>query len=125
MIRNWKETPGKLALFLGMFASVVIAIWIHSAFFSGSDERLELIFVASAVMATTYAHFLNYRREMLRSLREESLALVIIVAGFGAGIWISFAYFDGGSFLSSLPIIIGLFVAWGVVYLNHKWFRKA
>ena len=30
MIRNWKETPGKLALFLGMFASVAIAIWIHS-----------------------------------------------------------------------------------------------
>ena len=125
MIPNWRETPGKLALFLGMFASVAIAMWIHSAFFSGSDDRLELIFVTSAAMATTFAHFLIYRREMLRSLREELLALVIIVAGFGAGIWISFAHFDGGSFPSSLPIIIGLFVAWGVVYLNHKWFRKA
>ena len=125
MIRNWKETPGKLALFLGMFASVAIAMWIHSAFISGSDDRLELIFVTSAVMATTYAHILIYRREMLRSLRDELLTLGIAAAGFGAGIWVSFAYFDGDSFLGDLPIVTGLFVAWGVDSIVRKRFREA
>ncbi|MCZ0940241.1 MAG: hypothetical protein OXJ55_16475 [Caldilineaceae bacterium] len=125
MIRNWKETPGKLALFLGMFASVAIAMWIHSAFFSRSDDRLELIFVASAVMATTYAHILIYRREMLRSLRDELLSWGIAAAGFGAGIWVSFAYLDGNSFLGDLPIVAGLFAAWGVDSMVRKRFREA
>ena len=125
MIRNWKETPGKLALFLGMFASVSIAIWIHSAFFSRSDGRLATIFVATAAMATTYAHILIYRREILRTLRDELLSWGIAAAGFGTGIWISFAYLDGNSFLGDLPIIAGLFVAWGVDSIVRKRFREA
>lgn len=125
MIRNWKKTPGKLALILGMFASVAIAIWIHSAFFPGSDGRLEPIFVMIAAMATTYAHILIYRREMFRGLREDLLALAILVAGFGAGIWVSFAYFDSDSFLSYLPIYAGLLVGVGPSIPIRKWFRKA
>lgn len=125
MIRNWKETPGKLALSLGMFASVAIAISIHSAFFSGYDDRLELIFVTSAVMVTTYAHILIYRREMLRSLRDELLSWGIAAAGFGAGIWVSFAYLDDDSFLGDLPIVAGLLVAWGVESIVRKRFREA
>ena len=98
MIRNWMEYPAKLALFLGMFGSISIAVLIHDAFIFRSDERLELIFVGIATMATIYAHFLIYRRDTLRSLRDELLSLGILAAGFGAGIWISFAYLDDDSF---------------------------
>ena len=125
MIRNWKETPGQLALILGMFASLAVATWVHHTFFSGSDGRLENIFVVIAIMATTYAHFLIYRREMLRSLREEVLSLGFTVAGWCAGIWISFAYFDSDSFLSYLPIYAGLLVGVGPSIPIRKWFRKA
>ena len=105
--RNWKQCPAKPALYLGMFGSVGIAMLIHDAFFSGSGDRLRLIFVVIAVMATTYAHNLIYRREMLRSLREELLSLAISAAGFGAGIWMSFAYLDADSTLSALPFLLG------------------
>ena len=125
MIRNFREYPAKLALFLGMFGSISIAVLIHDAFFFGSDERLDLIFVVIAVMATTYAHTLIYRRETLRSLRDELLSLGIGAAGLGAGIWISFAYLDDDSFYSGLPISVGLFVALGVETLIRKWYRKA
>ncbi|MCY3901439.1 MAG: hypothetical protein OXF86_22900 [Caldilineaceae bacterium] len=125
MIRDWKKPPDKLALSLGMVASLVIAQWIHHTFFSGSDERLETIFVIIAIMATTYAHFLIYRREMLRTLRDELLSWGIVAAGFGAGIWISFAYLDGNSFLGDLPIVAGLFVACGVDSIVRKRFREA
>jgi len=125
MIRNWKETPGKLTLFLGMFASVAIAMWIHYAFFSGSDDRLELTFVMIAAMATTFAHSLIYKRESFRSLRVELLSSEIVVAGLCAGIWGSFSYFDSDSFLSHLPIFTGLLVTMGPVVLIRKWFRKA
>ena len=123
--RNWKQCPAKPALYLGMFGSIGIAVLIHDAFFSGSGDRLRFIFVAIAVMATTYAHNLIYRREMLRSLLEELLSLGIAAAGFGAGIWMSFAYLDDGSRLSELPILIGPIVAWGVEGLIRKRFRKA
>ncbi len=123
--RNWKQCPAKSALFLGMFGSVCIAMLIHEAFFSGSGDRLRFIFVAIAVMATTYAHNLIYRREMLRSLREELLSLGIGAAGFGAGIWISFAYLDDDSFLSVFPMFVGLIVASVANALIRKRFRKA
>ena len=125
MIRNWKETPGKLALFLGMFAGIVIAQWIYHTFFPGSDDRLETIFIVTAAMATSYAHILIYRRVMLRSLRDELLSWGIAAAGFGAGIWVSFAYSDGNSFLGDLPIVAGLFVAWGVDSIVRKRFLLA
>ncbi|MDE0140108.1 MAG: hypothetical protein OXI80_07900 [Caldilineaceae bacterium] len=125
MIRNMKETPRKLALILGMFASTAVAIWIHAAFFSGSDRRLATIFVVTACMATSYVHILIFRQEMLRSLRDELLSWGIAAAGFGAGIWISFAYMDGNSFVGDLPIIAGLFVAWGVDSIVRKRFREA
>ena len=123
--RNWKQCPAKLALFLGIFGSVGIAMLIQEAFFSGSGDRLRFIFVAIAVMATTYAHNLIYRREMLRSLREELLSLGIGAAGFGAGIWISFAYLDDDSFLSGFPMFVGLIVASVADALIRKRFRKA
>ena len=123
--RNWKQCPAKPALYLGMFGSVGIAVLIHDAFFSGSGDRLRFIFVFIAVMATTCAHNLIYRREMLRSLREELLSLAIAAAGFGAGIWISFAYLDDDSFLTSFPMLVGLFVALGSDVLIRKRFRKA
>ena len=125
MIRNWKETPANLALFLGMFVSIAIANWIHDAFFSESDDRLGTIFVFIALMATAYAHFLIYRREALGSLHDELLGLGILAAGFGTGIWLSFAYLDGDSILSDIPIYAGPLVAWGVGFLIRKWFRKA
>ena len=123
--RNWKQYPAKLALFLGMFGSMSIAVLIHDAFFFGSDERLELIFVGIATMATIYAHFLIYRRDTLRSLRDELLSLGILAAGFGAGIWISFAYLDDDSFLSGFPMFVGLIVASVADALIRKRFRKA
>lgn len=125
MIRNWKESPGKLALFLGMVASLVIARWIYHTFFPGSDRRLAIVLMATVAMATAYAHILVYRRESLRSLRDELLSWGIAAAGLGAGIWISFAYMDGDSFLGDLPIIAGLFVAWGVDSIVRKRFREA
>lgn len=125
MIRNWKESPGKLALFLGIVASFVIAQWIHHTFFPRYDGRLETIFVFIAVMVATYVHFLIYRREKLRSLREELLSWGIVAAGFGAGMWISFAYLDGDSFLGDLPMYSGLLVALGADVLIRKWFRQA
>ena len=125
MTRNWKETPAKLALLVGTFVSVAIAIWIHDAFFFESDERLEFIFILIAVFGTSYAHTLIYRRATLRTLREELLSLGILVAGFGAGIWFSFAYWDGDSIMGDLTIGAGLFVAWGVDSLARKWLRKA
>lgn len=125
MIRNWKETPGKLALILGMSASVAIAIWLHDAFLAESDDRLKTIFIFIAALTTTYVHTLIYKRETLRSLRDELFSLGIVAAGFGAGIWISFAYLDGDSFLGSLPIIVGIFVAWGVDSLISKRSGKA
>ena len=123
--RNWKQCPAKPVLYLGMFGSVGIAMLIHDAFFSGSGDRLRFIFAAIAVMATTYAHNLIYRREMLRSLREELLSLGIGAAGFGAGIWISFAYLDDDSFLSVFPMFVGLIVASVANALIRKRFRKA
>ena len=125
MTRNWKETPGKRALVLGMFASIVIARWIHHTFFSGSDGRLEDTFIFIAIMANAYAYVLIYRREMLRSLRDELLSSGIVAAGFGAGIWVSFSYFDSDSFLSYLPIYAGLLVGVGPSIPIRKWFRKA
>ena len=125
MIRNWKETPGKLALILGMSASVAIAIWLHDAFLAESDDRLKTIFIFIAALTTTYVHTIIYKRETLRSLRDELFSLGIVAASSGAGIWISFAYLDGDSFLGSLPIIVGIFVAWGVESLIRKRFGKA
>ncbi len=125
MIRNWKETPGKLALILGMSASVAIAIWLHDAFLAESDVRLKTIFIFIAALTTAYVHSLIYKRETLRSLRDELFSLGIVAAGLGVGIWISFAYLDGDSFLGSLPIIVGIFVAWGVESLILKRFGKA
>lgn len=125
MIRNYKECPGKPALFFGVFGSIAIAQWIHHAFFFGSDDRLRLIFTIIATMAATYAHSLVYNRKHLRSLRDELLALGIVAAGFGAGIWTSFAYFNDDSFLRGLPILAGLFAAAGVDALVRRKFRKA
>ena len=123
--RNWKQCPAKPALYLGMFGSIGIAVLIDDAFFSGSDERLELIFIGIAAMATIYAHFLIYRRDTLRSLRDELLSLGILAAGFGVGIWISFAYLDDDSFLSGFPMFVGLIVASVADALIRKRFRKA
>ena len=123
MTRNWKETPGKLALFLGMFVSIIVAIWIHDAFFSESDERLEFIFMLIAGLGTSYAHTLIYKRAILRTLSEELLSLGILAAGFSAGIWLSFAYWDGDSIMGDLTIGAGLFVAWGVDSLVRRWLR--
>ncbi len=125
MTRKWKETPGKLPLYLGMFASIAIANWIHDALLAESDNRLLNLFVVIAVMTTSHVHTLIYRRESLRSLRDELASWGIVAAGLGAGIWISFAYLDGDSFLGSLPIIVGLFVAWGVDSLISKRSGKA
>ena len=115
----------KRALFLWLFVSIGIAVFIDDAFFSNPDDRLQLIFVTSAAMATAYAHNLFYRREELRSLRNELLSWGIVVVGFGGGIWISFAYLDGDSFLGHLPIVVGIFVACGVELIVRKRFREA
>ena len=123
--RNWKQYPAKPALFLGMIASFAIAMLIQVAFFSGSGDRLDPIFMFTAAMATTYAHTLIYRRDTLRSLRDELLSLGILAAGFGAGIWISFAYLDDDSFLTGFPMLVGLIVALGSDVLIRKRFRKA
>ena len=125
--RNWKQCPAKPALYLGMFGSVGIAMLIHDAFFSGSGRAAgDFIFVVHCDNGNhSYAHFLIYRRETLRSLRDELLSLGIAAAGFGAGIWISFAYLDDDSVLTDLPILVGLFVGWGVDFLIRKRFRKA
>lgn len=124
-MRNWKETSGKFALFLGIFLSLAVAKWIHHTFFSESDDRLETIFVFIAIMATTYACFLIYRGEKLRSFREEFLSWGIVATSFGAGIWLSFAYLDSDSILSDLPIYAGPLVALGADVLIRKCFRRA
>lgn len=121
MTRNRKESPAKLALPLGMFVSVATAIWIYDALFFESDDRLKIIFIIIAVFGTSYAHNLIYRRVFLRTLREELLSLGILVAGFSAGIWLSFAYWDGDSIMGDLTIAAALFVAWGVDSLVGKW----
>ena len=125
MMRNflarWRKTPGKRALFFWMFGSMAIARLIHGAFF-GSDERLGSIFTMIAIFAVVYPYALIYKRT---SPRDALLSLGIAAAGFGAGIWISFAYLDDDSFLSGLPMLVGLIVAWGVDFLIRKRFRKA
>ena len=125
MMRNflarWRKTPGKRALVFWMFGSMAIARLIHGAFF-GSDERLGFIFTMIAIFAVVNAYVLIYKRT---SPRDVLLSLGIAAAGFGAGIWMSFAYLDDGSRLSELPILIGPIVAWGVEGLIRKRFRKA
>ena len=125
MMRNflarWRKTPGKRALFFWMFGSMAIARLIHGAFF-GSDERLGSIFTMIAIFAVAYAYVLIYKRT---SPRDVLLSLGIAAAGFGAGIWISFAYLDADSRLSALPILVGVLVASGADALIRKRFRKA
>ena len=125
MMRNflarWRKTPGKRALVFWMFGSMAIARLIHGAFF-GSDERLGSIFTMIAIFAVANAYVLIYKR---RSPRDVLLSLGIAAAGFGAGIWISFAYLDADSRLSALPIVFGFLVASGVEGLIRKRFRKA
>ena len=125
MMRNflarWRKTPGKRALFFWMFGSMAIARLIHGAFF-GSDERLGSIFTMIAIFAVSYPYALIYKRT---SPRDALLSLGILAAGFGAGIWISFAYLDDDSFLSGFPMLVGLIVALGSDVLIRKRFRKA
>jgi hypothetical protein len=74
------------------------------------------------ICSRIHAYVLIYKRT---SPRDVLLSLGIAAAGFGAGIWISFAYLDADSRLSALPILVGVLVASGADALIRKRFRKA
>ncbi len=110
ILTRWRKIPYLHSSLIWTLAVLLLGDWLGGSVFQ-SDFRLRYAFMCIAVSAVYFIHVLIYKRKSPSDVRA-SLTIFIPVIGMGA--WLSFALFTADSAYNFLPILIGMFAAFGM-----------
>lgn len=110
ILTRWRKIPYLHSSLIWTLAVLLLGDWLGGSVFQ-SDFRLRYAFMCIAVSAVYFIHVLIYKRKSPSDVRA-SLTIFIPVIGMGA--WLSFALFTADSAYNFLPILIGMFAAFGL-----------
>ncbi len=114
---RWRRIPYLHSILIWTLAILLLGDWLGGPFFQ-TDFRLRYSFMCIAVSLISFTHELIYKR---KSLRDVQVSLAIFTPVIGLSIWLSFALFDAASSLNFLPLLVGMFLAFGgELYIRKK-----
>ncbi len=110
ILTRWRKIPYLHSSLIWTLAVLLLGDWLGGSVFQ-SDFRLRYAFMCIAVSAVYFIHVLIYKR---KSPSDVSASLTIFIPVIGMGAWLSFALFTADSAYNFLPILIGMFAAFGM-----------
>ena len=116
ILARWRKVPYLHSILIWTLAILLLGDWLGGPFFQ-SDFRLRYSYMCIAVSAVSFTHELVYNR---KTPREVLISVIIFTPIIGLSVLLSFALFDAASTLNFLPLLVGMFVAFGL----DLWVRK-
>ena len=117
ILTRWRKIPYLHSILIWTLAILLLGDWLGGPFFQ-TDFRLRYSFMCIAVSLISFTHELIYKR---KSLRDVQVSLAIFTPVIGLSVWLSFALFDAASSLNFLPLLVGMFLAFGgELYIRKK-----
>ena len=128
ILARWRKVPylrdGEKCLTSSLIWTLAILLlgdWLGGSFFQ-SDFRLRYAFMCIVVSAVYFIHVLIYKRKTPADVR---VSLTIFIPVIGLSVWLSFALFTADSPFNFLPLLVGMFAAFGVDLWVSKRQRQA
>ena len=121
LLARWRKIPYLHSILIWTLAVLLLGDWLGGPYFQ-SDFRLRYSYMCIAVSAISFTHELIYKR---KSPRDVLVSVAIFVPIIGISVWLSFALFDAFSTLNFVPLLVGMFIAFGLDLWVRKNLRKA
>ena len=121
ILARWRKVPYLHSSLIWTLAILLLGDWIGGSYFQ-SDFRLRYAFMCIAVSAVYFIHLLIYKR---KSPSDVLTSLAIFTPVIGLAVWLSFALFTADSPFNFLPLLVGMFAAFGVDLWVSKRQRQA
>ncbi len=121
ILARWRKIPYLHSSLIWIFAILLLGDWFGGPFFQ-SDSRLRYAFMCIAVSAVYFIHLLIYKR---KSSSDVLISLAIFTPVIGLAVWLTFALFTAESPFYFLPLLVGIFAAFGVDLWVSKRQRQA
>lgn len=110
VLAKWRRVPYLHSILLWTLGILFLGDSIGAPYF-GSDFRLRFTFICIAASSISFAHELIYKR---KSLAEVRVSVAIFAPLIGLGAWVSLTFFDAGSTLGFLPLLVAMAVAFSL-----------
>ncbi len=110
ILTRWRKIPylhSSLILTLGV---LLLGDWLGGGFFL-NDFRLRYAFMCIAVSAVYFLQVLVYKR---KSPSDVLTSLAIFIPVIGVSVWLSFSLFSADASSNFVPILVGMFFAFGL-----------
>ena len=121
LLARWRKVPYLHSSLIWTLAILLLGDWLGGSFFQ-SDFRLRYAFMCIVVSAVYFIHVLIYKRKTPADVR---VSLTIFIPVIGLSVWLSFALFTADSPFNFLPLLVGMFAAFGVDLWVSKRQRQA
>lgn len=121
ILARWRRVPYLHSILIWTLAILLLGDWLGGPFFQ-SDFRLRYSYMCIAVSAISFTHELVYKRKIPRDVL---VSVVIFVPVIGISVWVSFALFDAFSTFNFIPLLVGMFIAFGLDLWVRKRLRQA
>ncbi len=119
ILARWRKVPYLHSILIWTLAILLLGDWLGGL---QSDFRLRYAYMCIAVSAISFTHELIYKR---KSPRDVLVSVAIFVPIIGISVWLSFALFDAFSTLNFVPLLVGIFIAFGLDLWVRKNLRKS
>ena len=116
ILARWRKIPYLHSSLIWTLAILLLGDWIGGSYFQ-SDFRLRYAFMCIAVSAVYFIHVLIYKRKTPAEVRA---SLTIFIPVIGLSVWLSFTLFTADSPYNFLPLLVGIFAAFGL----DLWIQK-
>ena len=116
ILARWRKVPYLHSSLIWTLAILLLGDWIGGSYFQ-SDFRLRYAFMCIAVSAVYFVHVLIYKRKSPADVR---VSLTIFIPVISLSVWLSFALFTAESSFNFLPLLVGMFTAFGL----DLWFQR-
>ncbi len=121
ILARWRKIPYLHSSLISTLGILLLGDWFGGPFFQ-SDFRLRYAFMCIAVSAIYFIHLLIYKR---KRPPDVLISLAIFTPVIGLAVWLSFALFTADSPFNFLPLLVGMFAAFGVDLWVGKRQRQA
>jgi hypothetical protein len=110
ILTRWRKIPYLHSSLIWTLGVLLLGDWLGGSIFQ-ADFRLRYAFMCIAVSGVYFIHVLIYKR---KSPSDVKASLTIFIPVIGIGTWFSFSFFTAESAYNFLPILLGMFAAFGL-----------
>ena len=116
ILTRWRKIPYLHSSLIWMLAILLLGDWLGGSLFQ-SDFRIRYAFMCIAASAVYFIHVLIYKH---KTPTEVLVSLTIFTPVIALSVWLSFALFTADAPFNFLPLLVGLFLSFGI----DLWVRR-